>query len=270
MPLAAAPARWLSAWPSCADTRLGWLRCTGDRRVFVGHAGKVGAQHVVDAPIAEAPTRLGDLHDLGAQILARLAGSRWMTPAVAGQLHKPARAPLGYIALLGHDPDGRLLLRASRWQLVPGIFNEREAYMSEKQMTQRAVPNTANRKIPRSIYEDARDVARTAISRTGCGTAWTCVASASTPRTYAGDGRASSAGMHKSLVVIAIGAAHAIPPVLGATWGKTKAAVLFGAAVAVAIGFASGNPAFIAADLFGVALGTWWGFALVGSRPKSP
>lgn len=72
-----------------------------------------------------------------------------------------------------------------------------------------------------------------------------------------------------SFVVIGIGAAHAIPPILGAVLSKTKVGVVIGAAIAGLIAFASGNPAFVAADLIGVALGTWLGFSMVGDKSTS-
>lgn len=72
-----------------------------------------------------------------------------------------------------------------------------------------------------------------------------------------------------SFVVLAIGAAHAIPPVLGATIGKTKAGVIIGAVIAGVIALASGNPAFIAADLVGIGLGVWIGLSIVQGKPAS-
>lgn len=69
-----------------------------------------------------------------------------------------------------------------------------------------------------------------------------------------------------SFVVIAIGAAHAIPPILGGIFGKSKISVILGAAIGGFIALASGNPAFVAADLIGVGLGTWVGFSIAGSK----
>lgn len=72
-----------------------------------------------------------------------------------------------------------------------------------------------------------------------------------------------------SFVVMAIGAAHAVPPLLGAIVGKSKMGVVIGTAIGAFIAFASGNPAFIAADLFGVGLGAWLGFSIVGNGPHN-
>lgn len=69
-----------------------------------------------------------------------------------------------------------------------------------------------------------------------------------------------------SFFVIAIGAAHALPPVIGAVTSKTKAGVVVGAAIGVAIAVLSGNAVFIAADLIGVGLGTWLGLSLLSQR----
>ena len=69
-----------------------------------------------------------------------------------------------------------------------------------------------------------------------------------------------------SLVVIAIGAAHALPPVIGAVMSQAKSGAIVGAAIGAVIAFLSGNPAFIVADLIGVGLGTWFGLSLVKKR----
>lgn len=68
-----------------------------------------------------------------------------------------------------------------------------------------------------------------------------------------------------SFVVIAIGAAHALPPVVGAAVSKTKAGTIIGAAIGVGVALLSGNPAFIAADLVGVGVGTWLGLSMTGT-----
>lgn len=72
-----------------------------------------------------------------------------------------------------------------------------------------------------------------------------------------------------SFVVIAIGAAHAIPPVIGALAAKTKVGVVVGSVVGGLIAVASGNPMFIAADLIGLGVGTWLGFSIVGNEQAS-
>lgn len=70
-----------------------------------------------------------------------------------------------------------------------------------------------------------------------------------------------------SFVVIAIGMAHALPPIIGAVMTKSKTGVIVGGAVAAFLAFASGNPAFIAADLIGVGIGIWLGFLIAGRKP---
>lgn len=65
-----------------------------------------------------------------------------------------------------------------------------------------------------------------------------------------------------SFSVIAIGAAHALPPVIGAVVSKNKTGVIVGAAIGVGIALLSGNPIFISTDLVGVGLGTWLGLSL--------
>lgn len=66
-----------------------------------------------------------------------------------------------------------------------------------------------------------------------------------------------------SLFVLAIAAGHAVPPIVGAILGKSKSAVYIGSGIASVIAIASGNPAFIAADLVGVGLGTWLGLSML-------
>lgn len=70
-----------------------------------------------------------------------------------------------------------------------------------------------------------------------------------------------------SFVVFAIGAAHALPPILGATIGKSKRGVWIGVTIAALIAVASGNPAFVAMDLIGVALGTWIAMSILDKKP---
>ena len=69
-----------------------------------------------------------------------------------------------------------------------------------------------------------------------------------------------------SFVVIAIGAAHALPSLIGAAISKTKTGVIVGAAIGCLIGFLSGNPVFIVADLIGVGIGTWVGLSMIGNK----
>jgi hypothetical protein len=71
-----------------------------------------------------------------------------------------------------------------------------------------------------------------------------------------------------SFIVMLIGAAHAAPSLLGAVIIKSKMGVVIGTVIGTLIAFASGNPTFIAADLFGVGLGAWLGLAIVGKTPQ--
>lgn len=66
-----------------------------------------------------------------------------------------------------------------------------------------------------------------------------------------------------SFLVLAIATGHAIPPIVGAALGKKKPTVFIGAGIACAIAIASGNPAFIVADLIGVGFGAWVGMSIV-------
>ena len=70
-----------------------------------------------------------------------------------------------------------------------------------------------------------------------------------------------------SFVVLAIAAAHALPPILGATMGTSKSGLWIGVAIAVLVSLISGNPAFVVMDLIGVALGTWVGLAILEKQP---
>jgi len=69
-----------------------------------------------------------------------------------------------------------------------------------------------------------------------------------------------------SLTVLMIAASHGIPPIIGAATGRTKTAVYVGAAIGGVIAVASGSPAYIVADLLGVALGVWLGLMMVQPR----
>lgn len=69
-----------------------------------------------------------------------------------------------------------------------------------------------------------------------------------------------------SFIVFAIGAAHALPPVIGAAITKSKTGGVIGAAIAVLIAVAFGNSAFIATDLIGIGIGTWLAFSIVQDK----
>lgn len=66
-----------------------------------------------------------------------------------------------------------------------------------------------------------------------------------------------------SFTIITIGAAHAIPPIIGAVAGKSKKAVIVGTIIGGLIAIATGKPAFAVIDLIGVGIGTWVGLAIV-------
>lgn len=66
-----------------------------------------------------------------------------------------------------------------------------------------------------------------------------------------------------SLVVLFIAAAHSLPPILGAMLGKSKGGLWVGVVVAVLVALISGKLAFVAFDLFGVALGWWVGLSIL-------
>ena len=67
--------------------------------------------------------------------------------------------------------------------------------------------------------------------------------------------------------------AHAVPPVLGAVFTKSKSGVILGGVLAVVIAsvtsFLSAMPLFIGASLAGIFLGLWVGFSLVKNRYQS-
>ena len=66
---------------------------------FVVHAGKFRTQHIVDAPVAETPARMGGLDDLAREIFGHLVGLGWMAVTVAGEPHKATGVALGQVVL---------------------------------------------------------------------------------------------------------------------------------------------------------------------------
>lgn len=64
-----------------------------------------------------------------------------------------------------------------------------------------------------------------------------------------------------SITVLAIAAAHSLPPIIGGMINNKKSGVLVGAMIGVTIAITSGNPSYIVPDLLGVAAGTWFGYA---------
>jgi len=73
---------------------------------------KLRSQQIMDAPIAEAPTHVGDFHDLLAQFHSGLIDLWWVTVAIAGEPHKTARAAFGQVVFADHDLD----------RLAPGLW----------------------------------------------------------------------------------------------------------------------------------------------------
>lgn len=73
-----------------------------------------------------------------------------------------------------------------------------------------------------------------------------------------------------SLTVLAIAAAHAIPPIVGGIFVRTEKAVIIGAVIASGLAIASGSPAFIVSDLVGVGVGTWLGLSIVNNFSQDP
>ena len=69
-----------------------------------------------------------------------------------------------------------------------------------------------------------------------------------------------------SFVVLALCAAHALPPIIGAVMSQSKSGVIIGAIIGGLIAIMSGNPAFVAADLIGVGVGTWLGLSIAGAK----
>lgn len=66
-----------------------------------------------------------------------------------------------------------------------------------------------------------------------------------------------------SLIVLAIAAAHALPPIIGGVVAKRKG-VIIGGVIGAAIAIATGNPVFVVSDLIGVAAGVWLGLSAFG------
>ena len=73
-----------------------------------------------------------------------------------------------------------------------------------------------------------------------------------------------------SLVVLAIAAAHAIPPIIGAVAKKSRGGVVAGIAVGAIAAVALGGAVFVVPDLLGVALGAWIGFSMIGKTDAHP
>lgn len=71
-----------------------------------------------------------------------------------------------------------------------------------------------------------------------------------------------------SFTIIAIAAAHALPPIIGAALMKTQKALITGVAIATIIALASGNIAFIIADLIGIGVGYTIGLSIIETNSK--
>lgn len=59
-----------------------------------------------------------------------------------------------------------------------------------------------------------------------------------------------------SLIVLAVAATHAAPPLIGVFLWRTNKAVIIGAVIGCGLAIASGSPAFIVPDLIGAGVGT--------------
>lgn len=66
-----------------------------------------------------------------------------------------------------------------------------------------------------------------------------------------------------SFVVFAIGAAHALPPIVGAIVSRNKRGVIAGAIVGGFVALLSGSPIYIIVDLIGLAAGIWFSFSVI-------
>jgi hypothetical protein len=90
-----------------SDTgRLAFLRLRTLKLAALVHTGKLGPQHVVHTPITKAPTRLGYLNDLVAELNRRLVRLGRMAVTVAGEPHKAACSTLGQVMLGNHLSNG--------------------------------------------------------------------------------------------------------------------------------------------------------------------
>lgn len=72
-----------------------------------------------------------------------------------------------------------------------------------------------------------------------------------------------------SFIVLAISAAHALPPIIGAATTRSKPGLWTGSTIGVLISLAWGRPAFIIPDLIGVGLGIWIGLSIIDRRPET-
>jgi len=72
---------------------------------LVVDARELRAQQIVDAPVAEAPSRMGDLDDPPGQLARGGIGLGPMAVAVAGEPHKPTRSALQQVMVLDHAAD---------------------------------------------------------------------------------------------------------------------------------------------------------------------
>jgi hypothetical protein len=99
----------LTVWASCSGTPSDAGRLTFLRRRTARFAAlysrytrlwfTVRTQQIVDASVAKAPARLGDLDDLAAQIFGHLVRLRRVAVTVSGEPHKAAGAALGQLVL---------------------------------------------------------------------------------------------------------------------------------------------------------------------------
>lgn len=67
-----------------------------------------------------------------------------------------------------------------------------------------------------------------------------------------------------SFFVLAIAAAHAVPPIVGAVLGRSMQGLIIGIVIGCIIALLGGSLKFIIPDLIGVGLGAWLGYAIIG------
>lgn len=72
------------------------------------------------------------------------------------------------------------------------------------------------------------------------------------------------------MTVLFIVLLHAVPVFVIAVWSKSKFALILAAIIAGIIGVATGNPAYIFADLIGVAIAFALGISFINDQKSSP
>ena len=72
-----------------------------------------------------------------------------------------------------------------------------------------------------------------------------------------------------SFIVLAVAAAHALPPIVGAAISKSESGVIAGAVVGGIVAIVFGGAAYVVPDLMGVGLGVWVGLSMVKPAQNS-